>query len=155
MNINTKPKFEITYQWSEGSVPSPYHYEYSIKIQEDRICVVTYRPDYDVEGVPVWHRYFIIPQGLYSSLYDLLETGGFYKISWKQGLAVNLGGSQEWCDGIIKNHEFHIPTGLIREDAGKVEPLYILFKQLGPEDMWADLEQMRKEYMNKYFQANR
>jgi hypothetical protein len=148
-----KPKFEIVYHWMEGSVMPPYHYEYSIKIQEDRTGIVTYRPDYDLDDVPVWNRYFIIPQELYSRLYDLLESGEFYAYEWKQGLEIIVGGSQEWCDGTFENHKFHIPAGLTREDAGKAGALYLLFKQLGPEEMWDDLDRMRKEYIIGYFQG--
>jgi hypothetical protein len=148
-----KPKFEIVYHWTEGSVPPPYHYEFSIKIQEDRTGIVSYRPDYDLKDVPVWNRYFTIPQELYSRLYDLLVSSEFSSYVWKQGLEIYVGGSQEWCDGIIENHVFHIPTGLTREDVDKARPLYLLFMQLGPEEMWDDLEQMRKEYMTRFFQG--
>jgi hypothetical protein len=148
-----KPKFEIVYHWMEGSVPPPYHYEYSIKIQEDRTGIVSYRPDYDLEGVPVWNRYFTIPQELHSRLNDLLESGKFYNYVWEQALEKNVGGSLEWCDGIIENHEFHIPTELTRGDADKAGPLYLLFKHLGPDEMWDDLDQMRKEYMTRFFQG--
>jgi hypothetical protein len=148
-----KPKFEIVYHWTEGSVPPPYHYEFSIKIQEDRTGIVSYRPDYDLKDVPVWNRYFTIPQELYSRLYDLLVSSEFSSYVWKQGLEIYVGGSQEWCDGIIENHVFHIPTGLTREDVDKARPLYLLFMQLGPEEMWDDLEQRRKEYMTRFFQG--
>jgi hypothetical protein len=154
MTIPHKTKFEIVYHWTEGSVPPPYYYEYSIKILEDRTGIVTYRPDYDLEGVPLWNRYFTIPQELYSSLYNLLVSSEFYAYAWNQALEINVGGSQEWCEGIIENHEFHIPAELTQEDAERVGTLYLIFKQLGPEEMWEDLEQMRKEYMNKYFQEN-
>lgn len=152
MIVSQKTKFEIVYHWTEGSVPPPYHYEYSIKIQEDRTGIVSYRPDYDLKDVPVWNRYFIIPQELFSQLYDLIESDGFYKHEWKQAIEIIVGGSQEWCDGIIENHEFHIPTGLAREDSDKTGPLYLLLRQLGPDEMWDDLQQMRKEYKNRFFQ---
>ncbi len=128
MNVPQQPKFEIIYHWTEGSVPPPYHYDYSVEIQEDRTGIVSYRPDYDLEGVPVWNRYFTIPHDLFSRLHDLLESDGFYKLCWKQALKIIVGGSQEWCDGIIENNEFHIPAGLTREDADKARPLYLLFK---------------------------
>ena len=53
----------------------------------------------------------------------------------------------------IENHEFHIPTGLTREDADKAGPLYLIIKHLGPDEMWDDLEQMRKEYITRFFQG--
>jgi hypothetical protein len=155
MNVIKRPNFEIIYHWAEGSVPPPYHYEYSIKIQEDRTGIVTFRPDYDLESVPVWNRFFTIPQEVNSHLYDLLESGEFYTYEWKQGLEINVGGSHEWCDGTFENHEFHIPTGLIPTDTEKAVSLYLILKKLGPTDMWEDLEQMRKEYINTYFQAKR
>jgi hypothetical protein len=155
MILPQKPKFEIVYHWTEGSVPPPYHYEFSIKIQEDRTGVVTYRPDYDLEDVPVWHRYFNIPQELYSRLDDLLKSEGFYHYAWTQEIEINVGGSQEWCDGIVENHEFHIPTELTRGDTNKAGSLYSIIRQLGPEEMWEDLEQMRKEYMTSFFQGKR
>lgn len=153
MSTPLKPKFEIVYHWTEGSVPPPYHYEFSIKIQEDRTGIVTYRPDYDLEDVPVWHRYFTISTELYSRLYDLLKSDGFYNYVWTQEIEINVGGSQEWCDGIIESLEFLIPTGLTREDADKAGLLYVIFMKLGPEEMWDDLEHMRKEYMTRFFQG--
>jgi hypothetical protein len=152
MNVSYQPKVEIIYHWAEGSVPPPYHYEYSIKIQEDRTGIVSYRPDYDLKDVPVWNRYFIIPQELFFHLYDLMVSEEFYKHEWKQAIDINAGGSLEWCDGTIENHVFHIPTGLAREDVDKAGPLYILLRQLGPDEMWDDLKQMRNEYMNRFFQ---
>jgi hypothetical protein len=153
MTVLQKPKFEIVYHWTEGSVPPPYHYEYSIKVQEDRTGIVSYRPDYDLDGVPIWNRHFTIPQELFSRIYDLIESGGFCNYVWELALEKNVGGSQEWCDGIIETHEFHIPAELNREQTDKTGPLYLLIKHLGPEEMWSDLEQMRKEYMTRFFQG--
>ncbi len=61
------------------------------------MCIVTYRPDYDLEGVPVWNRYFTIPQDLYSRLYDLLESGEFYVYEWKQAI----GYKCRWKSGMV------------------------------------------------------
>src|SRR5690242_15643215 len=46
--------FTASYHWAEGSLPPPFHYEYTIDVAADGTVTLTYVPDYPNEGVPEW-----------------------------------------------------------------------------------------------------
>src|SRR5690554_3169233 len=50
--------FQIEYEWHEGSLPPPYHYEYTIRIGPGAQGEIVFLPDYPSDDTPVWTEPF-------------------------------------------------------------------------------------------------
>ncbi|HMP41352.1 MAG TPA: hypothetical protein PKA05_13295, partial [Roseiflexaceae bacterium] len=68
--------FALVYQWREGSLPPPYHYEYDIELQPSGLGEIRMRPDYPADGVPLWIESFSLSDSQLDSLYQVFVTQG-------------------------------------------------------------------------------
>lgn len=150
MTVKQQSDFKIEYHWAEGSVPPPYHYEYSLILHGDGTGFVSYWPDYDMPGVPFWQRKNSIPPKKYEPLKTLIEQDGLISHIWRQFEVVPVGGSQEWCKGIVSGRILLIPTELIQEDADKARVFYSEIKQIVPQKLWDEFSRLRNDYMNRF-----
>ena len=49
-SLDTRPAdFNVIYEWQEGSLPPPYHYEYTITIKADGQGQIVMIPDYRLQ----------------------------------------------------------------------------------------------------------
>ncbi|HUT36408.1 MAG TPA: hypothetical protein VNE39_23175 [Planctomycetota bacterium] len=48
--------FGFRYDWREGSLPPPYHYEYTISVSPEGEGTIVFRPDYPEHDVPAWEE---------------------------------------------------------------------------------------------------
>jgi hypothetical protein len=139
--------FNIKYHWVEGSLSPPYHYEYSLSIVSDGSGTIIFRPDYEMPGVPVWKRDFIVPHEKISNLVPMilqLEKG---VRMGRQPVQSSLGSSQEWCAGSIAGVDFHIPAELPSENSEIARKFYAELNHCIPQGVWDELHHLREEYM--------
>lgn len=92
----TRPDdFSLVYHWQEGSLPPPYHYEYSIIIQSDRQGHIEMLPDYPSDQTPVWEEVFTVTADDLDQLYALLLEKNFFQENWTAQDGPPVGGSSE------------------------------------------------------------
>ena len=71
--MQSRPEdFTLQYDWCAGSMPPPYHYEYTIRIGPDLQGEIVFHPDYPGLGAPEWIESFDVAE---ESL-DVLESRG-------------------------------------------------------------------------------
>ena len=74
----------ITYEWREGSLPPPYHYAYTFRLEADGAGEVTLVPDYPWADVPVWTEPFAVSRAEVDSLYATMVAQGLLRECWRQ-----------------------------------------------------------------------
>ncbi len=109
--------------------------------------MIIFRPDYDLPGVPVWKRGFIVPHEKISNLVPMISQLEKSCRMWRQPEQSHIGGSQEWCDGSIAGKDFHIPAELPYENSEMARKVYAELKQCIPQAVWDELHHLREEYM--------
>ena len=143
---------EIRYEWQEGSIPPPYHYEYTIRLGPGLQGEIEFRPDYEFNDPPIWKASFELGAQQLTTLYELMHAQGVFSQEWQPGKGLSVGGSIEWVEGSVGGQAFSIPSELDRADAAAISPVYQAIRALVPEPIWTGLMARRKEYERQYLE---
>lgn len=143
---------EIRYEWQEGSIPPPYHYEYTIRFGPGLNAEIEFRPDYEFNDPPIWKESFKLNVPQLASLYDLMQAQGVLDREWQRGAGLSVGGSVEWLEGTAGGHAFSIPSELDPEDSAAISPVYQAIRSLVPQPVWAELMSRRNQYEREYLE---
>ena len=74
---NARPDdFGVEYEWREGSLPPPYHYEYTVIIKPSSQSEIVLTPDYPSITVPKWTEFFKVEEQ------GMTCTGGWSKTGY-------------------------------------------------------------------------
>jgi hypothetical protein len=136
----------VTYEWYEGSLPPPYHYEYSIKLQADGAGEVTMIPDYPGEGVPVWSEPFSVSRPELNTLFGVMVAEGLFRENWQAMEAPPVGGSSEQLTVVAEGRTVKIPAFPIRTQQERAEAIIGALRDVVPTTIFADLEARRAAY---------
>jgi hypothetical protein len=136
----------LTYAWSEGSLPPPYHYSYTIRVQADGAGEVTMIPDYAGEGVPVWTEPFTVPQADLDRMYRTMVERGLLSEDWRAVDDPPVGGSSATMSAVAEGRIVEIPAFLEAAQSGRADAIYAALRQVVPEALFADLEARRAAY---------
>jgi hypothetical protein len=139
--------FALQYDWCAGSMPPPYHYEYTIHIGPGPVGGIVFHPDYPGQGTPVWTEPFEVADEALDALRGLVAERvlGREWVKVEDGL---VGGSLEWMSGTVDGEAFRVPTQI--EEPEAVEPVYAAIKELVPQDVWDSLMARREQYEREY-----
>ena len=74
----TPKDLTLQYDWGAGSMPPPYHYEYTIRIGPGLQGEIVFYPDYPGQGTPVWTEPFDADQEALDALYALVSPRDQY-----------------------------------------------------------------------------
>ena len=105
------------YSWREGSVPPPYHYEYTISVGPRGDGVVVFRPDYPEEGAPAWEERFRVPESQVAEVYRLMLEARVFAARWETEPDPPVGGSLEWLEVVAQGERHTVPSTLRRPGA--------------------------------------
>jgi hypothetical protein len=142
--MESRPQdFTIQYDWCEGSVPPPYHYEYTIRIGPGPEGEMVFYPDYPGHGTPVWAEPFDVGEEPLDGLYTLVAERVLGK-EWVEIRDGTVGGSLEWLKGTANGKSFRVPSRIA--EPGAVAPVYAAIKALVPDAVWAKLTAQREQY---------
>jgi hypothetical protein len=109
----TRPAdLSIQYEWQEGSLPPPYHYEYTITVSSAGQGTIVLIPDYPADGVPIWTENFAVSPAQMDALYQLFLTNGLFENSWQE-TDPPVGGSSQSIAITAHGQEITIPTYVI------------------------------------------
>lgn len=140
--------FTVAYTWQAGSMPPPYHYEYSIHIGPESQGEIVFYPDYPSDGTPRWTETFSIADQRLDELHALIIENDLQHRDWPEERDEPIGGRQEWLE-IMDGDETVALPGRASRDQGAAE-VYAFIRSLVPEILWAELMSRREEYERRY-----
>jgi hypothetical protein len=153
--MSPKPAdFSLEYEWEKGTVPPPYHYEYTIRMGPGSQGEVVFRPDYSRHNPPVWRETFSVSDEMSSELYSLMVEKGVFSTSWRGMDPPPVGGSLERLKVTADGMQFSVPSNIIPEQAKAIRDVYRTIRSMVPETVWAKLMALRKDYEQNYIKKN-
>lgn len=148
---DTRPgDFTVLYEWQEGSLPPPYHYEYTIDIQPDGQGEVTMIPDYPSDTVPTWTEAFTVEQAKLDELYQLMVDKGMFSTKWQAQDMPPVGGGSDSLTVTAQGSDFHIPYFVIVRQATAASEIVSAVAALVPREVWDKLDAQREQYVQEH-----
>lgn len=138
--------FRIRYDWHAGTVPPPYHYEYTITIAADGSGSMAMTPDYPGPDVPVWEEPFTLPAEEVARLYALVRSEGILNERWRELDQPPVGGEYRVLELTAGGRTVQIPAFPAEAQRRRAERLYAAVESLVPQPVRDDLEQRRAAY---------
>ncbi len=144
-----KPKdFAFEYQWKEGALPPPDHYEYTIRVGRDAKGTIEFRPDYPRENVPVWTEYFEVDEETFGRIYLLMVDKGILKKKWERDDRIPPGDQTETLDVTSRDNHVLVPANI--NNQVDIRHVYDTIRKLVPHTIWKRLMAKRDQYENDY-----
>ena len=149
---DTRPAdFTVTYNWSEGSLPPPYHYEYNVAVAADGTVLLTYIPDYlGGADVPVWTETVTLDSAQLDALYATLVELGLFTTNWESENGPPVGGSSDWFSATANGVAVAVPAYVIDSQRDDAEAMASTLTALIPQATWDKLEAQRQEYVDAH-----
>jgi hypothetical protein len=138
--------FSLRYDWREGSLPPPYHYEYTITLAADGSGAITMTPDYPGAEVPVWEEPFTVAPEAVDQLHDLLLAQGLLRERWREQDSPPVGGSSASLEVTTGGRTVELPAFPVDDQAERVAAMHAAVEALVPQPIRDDLERRRAEY---------
>lgn len=138
--------FRLRYDWREGSLPPPYHYEYTITLGADGAGLISMVPDYPAPAVPVWEEPFRVPPAEVERLYRLISEQGALTERWRALDMPPVGGSSASMELTAGGRSVQIPSFPVDGQRERAEAIYAAVEALVPAATRADLDQRRAAY---------
>lgn len=148
--LTTPADFALRYEWQAGSMPPPYHYEYSIRLGPGPAGEITFWPDYPWDGTPVWTESFTLAEESLPDLHALIAGAGVFTRQWRERDDAAVGGSLERMQVTADGRTVSIPSQLAPDDAAAIEAVYAAVRGMVPKDIWDRLMARRDEYERNY-----
>jgi hypothetical protein len=148
---NAPADFKVTYEWRAGTMPPPYHYEYTVTVGPGAVGEVRFTPDYPGTGVPVWTEKLEVTPDQVKDLYGVVVSQRLLRNDWRELSSPPVGGSVEWATIEANGNKYTTPSALEDPDAEAVAPLYEMVRsKIVPEAMWEKLQAERQKYEEDY-----
>lgn len=140
----------ITYEWREGALPPPYHYEYAIRLQADGKGEVTMIPDYPGEGVPVWTEPFTVAPAELDQMYATMVAEGLLDERWSALDSPPIGGGSATMTAVAQGRTVAIPAFLPPAQQSRADAIYAALRGVVPQAIFDDLEAQRAAYEREH-----
>jgi hypothetical protein len=142
--------FSLAYHWQEGSLPPPYHYEYTITLQPEGRGQIEMIPDYAFEEPPTWTKTFSVSFSDLDQLYGLRIREGFFQTNWRAQSDPPVGGSSDSLVVTAYSNEIEIPSFVLFEQEEAQSRIVAAIQALVPAEIWEKLNQQREQYMQEH-----
>jgi hypothetical protein len=142
--------FSLRYEWREGSIPPPYHYEYSISIKPDGRGQVVMVPDYHSDQVPIWTETFRLQPTELDALYASLTEQGLFRQVWQAPHRLPVGSSSQTLVIVAQGKSIVLPDYVVPEQAPAAKAIYATVIELVPKSIWTELYARRAEYVKEH-----
>lgn len=147
---NVKPNdFGVEYKWREGSMPPPYHYEYTVIIKASGRSEIVLTPDYSSTTVPQWTEYFKVEEQDLNDLYRVIVENGLFTRKWRQLDAAPVGGSNQTLVVTAMGKQIRVEDYLVSEQQVLANVMYAAVQVLVPKEIWERLQAKRQQYMQE------
>ena len=148
---NVRPDdFSVEYEWREGSLPPPYHYEYTVTIKSSGRGEIVLTPDYPSNDVPKWTEFFKIEEQALNDLYRVMVENGLATQKWRQLDAAPVGGSNQTLVVTAQGKRIKVEDYLVSEQQVSAKVMYAAVKALIPNEIWERLQTKRQQYMQEH-----
>jgi hypothetical protein len=148
---NTKPDdFRVEYEWREGSLPPPYHYEYTVILKPSGQSEIVLIPDYPAADAPRWVESFEVAEQDLNSLYRVMIENGLFTRKWQQLDAAPIGGSNQTLVVAAQGKRIKVEDYLISEQRVSAKAMYAAVNALVPKEILERLQARRSKYMQKH-----
>jgi hypothetical protein len=144
--------FSVLYEWSEGSLPPPYHYEYSITIGPGPTGQVVMIPDYPSDTTPRWTEPFPVSTPELDGLYATLRDGGMWSTAWEAMQDPPVGGSSDSLTATAFGNTAEVPSFVVTGQTDAAEAAAAAVRALVPQEVWDRLETQRQKYQEEHSQ---
>jgi hypothetical protein len=143
------PDFALRYEWREGSVPPPYHYEYAIRVGPGAEAEILFYPDYPQHNPPVWREAFAVSPQALAGVYELVGRQGLFRRRWRQPERHTVGGSHSWLEVTAGGRTVTVPAALAPGQAQAIAPVYQAIRALVGDDLWRSLMARYEAFQQK------
>jgi len=143
------PDLTIRYEWDSGSLPPPFHFEYTIRIGPGNQGEIEYRPGYPTDQPPEWVEVFTVSENRLEQLHRFLIDNMIPARHWQTLSEGFLGGSDANLSGTIGDEHFSIPGNLIPDNNAVIAPLYTLIQNSVPQSIWKQMDDERQKYVRE------
>jgi hypothetical protein len=148
---NTRPgDFCVEYDWREGSLPPPFHYEYTVILKPSGQSKIVLIPDYPAADVPKWAENFKVGEQDLNALYRVMVENGLFTRKWRQMDAGRVGGSNQTLVVTAQGKRIRIEDYLVSEQQGPAKVMYAAVQALVPKEIWERLQARRQQYMQEH-----
>jgi hypothetical protein len=137
--------FAIAYHWSRGSVPPPYHYEYSIEVAPSGRGKMVMQPGYDEhERWPV--EFDVSPEEL-DRIYRLMVRNDLFTANWtRKSGPQRSGGTSQTLDVEAGGRGFAVPSDLAADLRDRADAICEAVRKLVPKEVWDSLVSRHDKY---------
>ncbi len=140
--------FAVVYTWQAGSMPPPYHHEYSIHIGPQTECRIVFLPDYPSDATPRWKETFPVANEILDELHRLILENDLARKEWPEDQVNAIGGSQDWIKITADGDTTLVPSWASKDE--RVSSVYDFIRDLVPETIWTSLKSRRERYVREY-----
>jgi hypothetical protein len=138
--------FAVTYTYVSGSVPPPYHYEYSVKIDAKGNGTITYTPDYVLDTS--WTEIFILKKKTIRKYYSFLKKNCFFEKEFTKSKKHPVGGSVENLEITVNGKSYFVPAFPVENEMA--EKIIFETKNLIPQNLLDSLSSKRENLIETY-----
>jgi hypothetical protein len=148
---DTRPAdFSVRYHWAEGSLPPPYHYEYTVSAGPGNTLAIAMIPDYPSDDVPTWTETAPLDDATLDALFALAVEQGAFTTAWQQTDDIPVGGSSWSLTLTAGGRQVEIPPYLIETQTAAAEAIASAVEAQVPADAWARLNSLREDYVAEH-----
>ena len=141
--------FALSFDHKEGSVPPPYHYEWTVEFDAEGAGKATYTPDYGGEGVPIYQASFEVSDADRESIYAaLLRDGALEEQATTDDPPI--GGALDTAKVTADGSTFNVPA-FNEEGEATLDNVADQVRALVPAEDWARFEREGKKYSEKEY----
>lgn len=148
---NARPDdFYIEYEWREGSLPPPYHYEYTVIINPSSRSEISLTPDHPSTTVPKWTEFFKVEEQDLNNLYRVMIENGLFTRKWRQLDGAPVGGRKQTMTVTAQGKQITVEDYLVSEQQVSAKAMYAAVQALVPKEIWKRLQARRQKYMQEH-----
>lgn len=140
--------FAITVDYADGSVPPPFHVEWTLTVDRDGQGTLDYTPDYPGDGVPTYTAQFDVEAAVIADLYNGLVDNDLLR-SQDPATDTPVGGPTETATVTADGETYEIPA--YADGIAPLQPVEGQIHRLVPKEVWNDFAQRRKAYEQRRY----
>lgn len=139
--------FAVRYEWGNGALPPPYHYDYTIHLGPGAgTGRVEFRPGHD--SLPVWTETFPVSEAQLRSVYAVFMARGVFDRAWGEGQPM-AGGETEWLEAMAGGQGVTLPSQPRDEDRTALREVYAAVRAVVPRGVIAGLVARQERFQQE------
>jgi hypothetical protein len=139
-------EFLLQYDFDNGSLPPPYHYEFCIRIKAQGAGRISFLPDYPSADTPCWEERFPVSAEKLEELLNLLVQKEALRDHWPLQEEPVTGGEWQRLEITLEGKKFVVPDGVEHRTGEELNEIFALVRALVPQQIWQSLKDRRSVY---------